>query len=406
MTKSILKSILASAAFVAGSFITNNAVAQNGAVTSAEYLISPESRNYEKALDKIRQATYHEKTKDKVKTYYVRAKVFTAILQAGLEDEKVAALVTNPADSAFEAMVKVKEMEKAAGEDKYTEQLTNISTEGLNVLPSLENQLKNAVLIDVQKYQETDFERAYNAVVPLVNYFKGDTTLLTYAGYFANKAEKLDKAGYYFEQLGDVEGYNSSDAYQSAVSSYYQVGDTVKLLNVVEKAKQKYPEEKYFLLMGSDIYRRKGDYEKAIEYLQKASELDPKNVQYLTSLARMSNEIEKKEDAYSYYAKVVDIEKDNEEAVRALGAGYYEDARKIYDELEGEATAAKKSINKEDKRYKEMIILADKAIPYLMMYKDISEDKSIVYSTLANIYLYKGNDAKFEEMKKLAKESK
>ena len=406
MTKSILKSMVAGAAFVAGSFITNNVTAQNGALSSAELSLTSEKPNYEKALEKVRQATYHEKTKDKAKTYYVRAKVFTAILQAGAEDEKVAALVTNPADSAFEAMKKVKEMEKAAGEDKYTEMLINISTDGLNVQQSLETQLKNVILNDVQKYQETDVERAYKAMVPLVEYFGNDTTLLTYTGYFANKSEKYDQAGYYFEKLGDIEGYNSSDAYQSAASAYYQAEDTTKLLNIVKKGTAKFPKEKYFLLVANDVHIKREEYDKSIEVLNKLNAIEPTNVQYLTTLARLSNQLEKKEQAYSYYKKIVEIEEDNEEAVRALGVGYYEDAGEIYRVLRKEATDANKSIDKTDKRYKEMIDLADKAIPYLMMYVDISDDKSIVYSTLMNVYIYKGDNKKVEEMEKLAKDSK
>lgn len=398
--------MIAGAAFVAGSLLTNTVVAQNGAVSSAEFLVTSENPNYEKALDKIRQATYHEKTKDKAKTYYVRAKVFTAILQAGAEDEKVAALVTNPADSAFEAMKKVKAMEKAAGEDKYTEKLINISTDGLNVQQSLETQLKNTILNDVQKYQETDVERAYKAMVPLVDYFGNDTTLLTYAGYFANQSEKYDEAGVYFERLGDIEGYNKSDAYQSAASAYYQAEDTIKLMNIVKKGTAKFPEEKYFLLVANDVHIKREEYQEAIDVLKKVHTLEPKNVQYLITLARLSNQLEKKEDAYSYYKKIYEIEADNEEALRALGVGYYEDAGEIYRVLRKEATDAGKSINKEDKRFKEMVVLADKAIPYLMAYKDISEDKSIVYSTLMNVYIYKGDAKKADEMEKLAKESK
>ena len=407
MTKSILKSILAGAAFVAGSFLTNDVVAQNGAVNSAEFYILPENANYEKALDKIRQATFHDKTKDKAKTWYVRAKVFTSILQAGIEDEKVAALVDNPADSAFVSMKKVKEIEKAEGEDKYTDMLENLSSEGVNVQQSLESQLKNAILSDVQTYQDTDFERAYKAVVPLVEYFGKDTTLLTYAGYFANKAEDYDRAGYYFEQLGDLEEYNSSDGYQSSAAAYYKLGDTTKLLHVLEKGSKRYPEESYFVLVASDIYVKQQKYEEAIEALEKANKLDSQNVQQLTILARLSNELERTENAYKYYEKIYEIEGDNEEAVRALGVGYYQIAGDLYRQLDEEAKKSKtKKIDKEDERYKRMITYVDKSIPYLMVYKDLADNKSAVYSTLMNLYIYKGDDAKADEMEKLAEKSK
>ena len=161
MTKLILKSIVAGAVCVAGSFLTNGAVAQNGAVTSAEFFLRPDEAKYAKALEKIREATYNPKTQDKAKTWYVRAKVFTTIFEVGAENKEVAALVNNPLDSAFASITKTLELEKAEGKNTYTKQIEDLAFQSeLGMETGLQVRIKNVLLNQVQKYQDAEADEA------------------------------------------------------------------------------------------------------------------------------------------------------------------------------------------------------------------------------------------------------
>lgn len=402
MTKSILKSIFAGAICVAGSFLTNEATAQNSALSSAEFFIKPEEAKYEKALEKVRQATYHEKTKDKARTWYVRAKVFTTILEAGAEKPEVAALVENPIDSALISMNKALEIEKAEGEDRYTKQIEDPAFQGdLGMETGLQVRLKNSILNKVQAYQDAeDYTKAYETMIPIVTYFKPDTTNLTYIGYFASKAERFDKAAMYYEKLADMEEYTEGiEAYQSAAYSYYQIEDSTNFLRVLEKAHQRYPKETYFITNIADVYIRKKDYMKAIEWLKKANEIEP-NIKTLTNIAIMYQSEDQSEKAVEYYQKVLELDPKDYDATFALALHYYRQAANVYNSLEGNDQAATSA------KMKPVIENADQSIIYVKKAIEINDEDTTLYSMLKDLYTMKEDQKNIDLMKKKIDEKK
>ncbi|AFM04783.1 tetratricopeptide repeat protein [Bernardetia litoralis DSM 6794] len=392
MTNSILKSIFAGAAFVAGSLLTNIAVAQNGAVNTAEFYIKPETAKYEKALEKIRQATYHEKTKDKAKTWYIRAKVFITIFEVGTEDKKVAALVSNPVDSAFLSMQKAKELEKGSKKDTYTKRIEDpaFQTE-VGMETGLEQRIKNDLLAEVVKYQDTEFEKAYEVMIPIVTYLPADTTNLTYISYFASKAEKLKEAAIYSEKLGDVEEYTGNvEAYQSAAYSYYKLEDSVNFLRILEKGAKRFPKETYFLTNIADVHIKAKDYPKAIEILKKVVEIEP-TAKVLTNIAIMYQGEEQPEKAVEYYKKVLELDAQDYDATFALALHYY---RQAANELEGNDQAATSP------KMKMVIENADQSIIYAKKAMEINNDDDALYSMLKDLYVMKEDSKNVELMKK------
>lgn len=402
MSKSILKSILAGTAFVAGAFITTGAIAQNGALSSAEFYLNPEDAKYEKALEKVRQATYHPKTKDKARTFYIRAKVFTTILEVGAEDEKIAALVENPIDSAIISMTKALEIEKAQGEDKYTQKIEDPAFQSdYGMETGLQIRLKNAILNKVQKYQDSeDYAKAYEAMIPMVTSFKADTTNLTFIGYFANKAEIYDKAAMYYEQLGDIEEYTDGLAsYQSAAYSYYKLEDSTNFLRILEKGAKRYPKETYFLTNIADVYIQRKDYPKAIEILKQVNEIEP-SIKTLTNIAIMYQGEDQPEKAVEYYQKVLELDAQDYDATFALAIHYYRQAANLYNTLEGEDQAAT------NPKMKPVIENADKSIVYAKQAIEINNEDITLYSMLKDLYVMKEDDKNIELMKKKIEASK
>lgn len=396
MTKSILKSILAGAAFVAGSFLTNTATAQNGALSSAEFYLNPNEAKYEKALEKVRQATYHKKTIGKARTWYVRAKVFTTIAEVGIENKKVAALVENPLDSALISMNKALEVEKAEGDDRYTKKIEDPAFQGdYGMETGLKIRLKNAILNKVQKYQDAeDYTNAYESMIPIVTYFTLDTTNLTFIGYFANKAEKYDKAAIYYEKLANMEEYTDAmEAYQSAAYSYYKMKDSVNFLRILEKGMERFPKETYFITNAADTYIKRKDYTKAIELLKKANEIEP-STKTLTNIAIMYGQLEKYEESMKYYKKVLELDSEDYRAAYAIASHYYRQAANVYNVLEGEEQAST------HEKMKPVIENADKSIIYFKKAIEINDDDVTLYNALKDLYVMKEDEANIEKMKK------
>ncbi|PIY08984.1 MAG: hypothetical protein COZ18_09415 [Flexibacter sp. CG_4_10_14_3_um_filter_32_15] len=396
MTKSILKSIVAGTAFVAGSFLTNIAIAQNGALTSAEFFILPENANYEKALDKVRQATYHKKTEGKARTWYVRAKVFTTILEVGAEKPEVAALIENPIDSALVSMNKALETEKAEGKDKYTKMIEDPAFQSaLGMETGLQVRLKNTILNKVQKYQDSeDYLKAYETMIPIVTYFKADTTNLSFIGYFANKAEVYDKAAMYYEKLGDMDEYSSGmEAYQTAAYSYYQIEDSTNFFRILEKGAERYPKETYFLTNIADIYIKRKDYPKAIETLKKANAIEP-STKTLTNIAIMYQSEKQPEKAAEYYKKVLELDESDYDATFALTVHYYKQAADVYNKLVGEEQ------DPTNEKMKPVLKDAEEAIMYAKKAAEINDEDITLYNILKDLYTMKEDEANIEKMKK------
>lgn len=401
MTKLILKSILTGAAFVAGSFLTN-AIAQNGAVTSAEFLVSSENPNYEKALEKIREATYHPKTQDKAKTWYVRAKVFTSVFEGGTTNTEVAALVKNPLDSAFASMNKALELEKAEGKDTYTKKIEDPVFQGNTGMETgLQVRIKNTLLNQVQKYQEAeDFTKAYESMIPIVTYLPKDTTNLIYIGYFASKAEKIEQAAIHYEQLGDMEEYTGGvEAYQSAAYSYYKLEDSTNFLRILEKGLKRYPQESYFITNIADIYIRRKDYMKAIELLKQANEIKP-NASTLTNIALMYQQEKQPEKAVEYFKKVLEIDSQNYDANFAVALHYYRQAADPYNEL----NMAERDIT--NPTMKPIIENADQSIIYAKKAIEINNEDETLYKLMKDLYTIKNDEKNIELMENKIKEKK
>ncbi|WP_338761196.1 tetratricopeptide repeat protein [Bernardetia sp. ABR2-2B] len=396
MTKSIIKSIVAGTVFAAGSLIANGAFAQNGALINAEFYVSPNEAKYEKALEKVRQATYHKKTKDKAKTYYVRAKVFTAIYEAGLEDEEVAALVENPIDSAFASIEKALEMEKAEGKDKYTKRIEDpVFQSDLGMETGLQARLKNAILTKVQKYQDAeDFESAYVTMLPLATYVSSDTTNLIYTGYFANKSEKFGEAAKYYEQLGDMDEYTGAmEAYQSAAYSYYQLEDSTNFLRILEKGAERFPKETYFVTNIADVYIKRKDYTKAIELLKKANEIEP-STKTLTNIAIMYQSEGQPKESAEYYKKVLELDPQDYDATFALAINYYRRAADVYNKLEVEEQEP------EHQKMKPILEDAEQSINYAKKAIEINDEDITLYNILKDLYTMKDDTENAKLMKK------
>lgn len=399
MTKSILKSILAGAAFVAGSFLTNTVVAQNGAVYKAETYT--EKGEYAKALENIREATYHEKTKDKPRTWYSRAKLFITIFEASAENEEAAKLVENPVDSAFASMEKVIELEKDEKNKKYTQMIEDpvFQTE-VGVETGLKARIKNDLFAEVVKYQETDFEKAYELMLPIVTYLPKDTTNLSYIGYFATKAEKMKEAAKYYEQLGDIEEYTGGvEALQSAAYSYYKLEDSTNFLRVLEKGNKLYPKETYFLTNIADIYIKRKDYPKAIEILEKVVEIKP-TTQTLTNIAIMYQGEDQPEKAVEYYKKVLELDSQDYDATFALALHYYRQAANVYTTLTAEEQ------DTTTPKMKPVLENADESIIYTKKAIEINDEDITLYNMLKDLYVMKDDAENIELMKKKIEEKK
>ena len=402
-------------------------LAQKSAVTSAwSYLKDGFLDDAKKSIDK---AEKHEATKDWYKTFYYKGMVYQEI---GISDRpKYKSLCTNCLDISYEAYIKAIQLNFVDPEYKNLDLTTELglmkfvgvlqkndernyeNTEALidmigNRFPALSNAFINQ---GVTSFQDSDFETAYEnfekAVMISTLSFQVDTQLYYYASLAAFRAEKFKDAIDYNDMLIQLNfGANEDEkvaVYQSQAIAYRETGDTVKMLEVLEKGIQAFPNANYPLVIETyNYYVNIGENEKAFEYINLAIEKNENDAQFYVIRGTLLEEMKRKEEAKLDYLKAVELQPNNFDANYSLGAFYYNTAVDTLDWADKNIPINKFS---ELDKYKQISDeLFKEAFPFLEKALELQAQNVNVLSTLKTIYYRLGEMEKYAEVDAKLKE--
>ncbi len=396
-------------------------LAQKNAVTSAwSYLKDGFLDDAKKSIDK---AELNADTKDWYKTYYFKGQIYQEI---GISEKpKYKALCTDCLDIAYEAYIKAIKLNfinpeyrnldltsetglmqfvkilSAQDEKNYenTEALYDIIG---NRFPALSNAFINQ---GVSKYQTNDYEGAYTnfekAVMIATLSFKADTQLYYFASLAAMKANKFEEAVQLNDMLIQLKfGANDDERvgiYLNQAVAYKNMGDTVKMLGILEKGIEAYPNANYPLVIETfNYYVNKGENEKAFEYINMAIEKNQNDAQFYVIRGTLLEEMKRKQEAQSDYEKAISLQPENFDANYSLGAFYYNTAVDTLDWADKNIP-----INKfaELDKYKDIANgFFRQSLPYLEKALAQQATNVNVLSTLKTIYYRLGEMEKYNEI--------
>jgi len=325
------------------------------------------------AKESIDPAIAHEKTMNDPKTWLYRGMIYYNVAHLPLDLDSIGKVDREGGKIAFESLKKAKELDVKGKYKKdidlylqnlynlyFSQGATNFNDQDYNL--AKEN-LKSA--FDIQ-----DVRGSF------------DTTAAFYVGLVSFMDKDADNTIDYMKKCDEV-NYADPRIYIYWNRALKMKGDTTAALEVVNKGREKYPEELSILLEQAQIYLEKGENEKLKESLLKAIVKDSSNANLLFLLGKTYADEGDKVNAEKYYKKAGEVKPDFFEAFYNIGAIYNNQASELMkqaNDLPLEKTEEYNAL------IKQANVNLEKAIPWLEKALEIKPDDTFTRHALKEAY--------------------
>ena len=331
----------------------------------------------------IDAAIKHEKTIDKVKTWYYRGLIYESIYNS--EDPAIKGLSDNSFEEAAKAFLKVQELDSETG-TYYV-----FSDQRIVALYS------SAFNAAAEAYQSGDYEGAigYFDMVKLV--FPNDTAAWQYSGYAAQQLDDNELALKNFNYLADN---NMADVnvHRNIIYMYRAViNDTTAALEAAERARAQYPEDHDLKQDEITLLIMTNQIDEAKEKLNAAIENDPDNYILYYEMGYIYDATEQYDEAITWYEKCLEKNPEYFEALYNLGVNKYNQGAEILKEAqEMDLETYKKEGKAVEAKANDVFILA---VPYFERAHEVKPDDISTLQTLQTLYALMKEYDKVNEVK-------
>ena len=344
------------------------------------YKLKKDQKSLEEAKDALKlakenidPAITHEKTMNDPKTWMYRGMIYYNDAMLPIDLDTLGKMNTESANISFESLKKAKELDVK----KRYETDVDINLQNLyNLFFS-----QGATSYNDKDYvlAKSDLKAAF-AIQELKGTF--DTTAAFYVGLVSFMDKDADNTIDYMKKCDNV-NFKDPRVYIYWNRALKMKGDTAAALQVVQKAREKYPEELQILLEEAQIYLEKGENEKLKTSLLQAVKKDPSNANLWFLLGKTYDDDGDKVKAEEYYTKATEANPNFFEAYYNIGAIYNNQASELMKEanvLPLEESA------KYDKLIKEANAYLEKSVPWLEKALQIKPDDTYTLHALKEAY--------------------
>ncbi len=390
-----------------------------------------------KAKENIDLATNNEETKNQVKTYAYRCRIYMSLFSESLkaEEKNLASIKdknerlqtaygnvkTAEFEEASKCLVKIQELDPKKF-DKIAKGETDSEEDGKLFTSFTQIQAYQANLA-TGKYKVKKFEEAADffeglAVSNLLMTGKKDTANFYNACVCAQKSKNQAKTLEYNKKMIDLNiasPYNYRTIYEIKAAQ----NDSTSALEVLKMGRTQFPNDIYLMNEETNVFIQKGQQDKALANLQVAVGKEPNNaiLQYVIgnvydNLAnpkgKSGKDTIKPADyenlvakAAEHYQKAVDLKPASQDSyfnsLYNLGALYNNYGNTLYSKSMEKATLT--DLAKKQKEYEvKSMEYYKKAIPYLEQALEVRANDQTTMSALRTLYYKTGNEAKGKEM--------
>jgi len=366
--------------------------AQKGKVQTA--ISFKEAGKLDKAWETIKETLdpanpKSEKTINWTGAWQARGEILEAI--AISKDENYKKLVENPVDEAYKSYMKAIELDEKGGNP------------GLKIkLLTFSNILINA---GVEAYTANNYAKAADYFEKKLSLDKTtmfktdavlDTAIMYNAGLASMNAKLYNKAIVYFNDCIKY-GYNGGSSYAQIISAYQQLGDTVKSVEIMKTAFEKYPEDQSINVQLINYYIMSGQPNEAISYLDKAIEKEKTNSSFYLAKGVALDKIGRQEDAIAVYQKAIEVKPDNADAYYNIGVIYFNRGVKQFDVANAVPPSDQVRYEGEKKKSDDEFI---KAVPFLEKAVEYNPKDTYISEQLKNLYFRLKMMDKYEALNK------
>ncbi len=305
--------------------------------------------NLNKGIAHTDLAIAHEKTKNSVEPWALRASMASA----------VALLDTiNTSNSIAKQKIAEEAIVKATELDKKGEQKDNIANAKINIANAIQTRA-------IKAYEKKDFATAFKIFTEITEKNPTDTGMYLNAGVSAKQAGNYAGAVKNFKKVVSLNGADSKNLMLETVNiELVNLKDTTAALASIDEALKKFPDDPDFVGTQTDIYIVRGEIEKSQASLNKLIAKDPNKAIYQFLLGE------------TYYKQALNVQT---ERVKL-------DTKKV---KEYNALTAK------------MTALIDKSLPYYKKSQELDPKAIHTLEALKQVYGFKNDTKNYEETKKL-----
>ncbi|MCB9185661.1 MAG: hypothetical protein H6601_02825 [Flavobacteriales bacterium] len=342
------------------------------------------------AMEAIEPTITHEKTMSDPKTWFFRGKIYQAIYET--KDEKYKSLHPNPLQVAVESFLKCMELD-----DK------NFHTE--TALQYLDIEGKQFVNEGITRYNAKDYASALAAfentikITQIEQIKRTDSLAIYYAGACAEQTGDVEKAEKYYRQAIAI-GYKAEMAYVRLERMFAAAGQDDKAFEVLKEGRQAFPNNQTMVTDEVNVYLKQDKHAEAMKALEVALQGEPNNASLHFAYGFVNDRMAAKEieanpqggDAYDKYiqgaeksyAKAVELDDSNFDAVYNLGALYFNQAVKMQ-----EAANMIDDTKKYEAAKADADKIFEKSLPILEKAYTINPDDKGVLMSLKQLYYRK-----------------
>ncbi|MBQ7631818.1 MAG: tetratricopeptide repeat protein [Paludibacteraceae bacterium] len=220
-----------------------------------------------------------------------------------------------------------------------------------------------------------------------------------YAAIFAVQAERHGEAAALLNELkdGDFEAISTN---QFLYQEYMTLKDTVKAIETLKAAIERFPQEPWFLQNLINFYIFSGQEQAAIDYLAQAIEREPNVAQYHHIKGNLDENQGHSEEALKDFDRALELDPTLADAMAGKGRVYYNKAVKLNE------AAASISDNREYKKaLDEMNAVFKEALPYFEKAHEMDPTDRTYMQVLKGLYYRFNMEAEYnaisEEMNNL-----
>lgn len=372
---------------------TSLAFGQKKVVRSAEKNLK--SGNLVEALSDVNAALANPETEGDPEVFLLKAQIQTKIFGSdstntmeNLEEGKAALATFN---ETFE--VAGGDKTSGVGEEVYTDDMIGVPD---NLRPYSIFTLKNTAFDKaIERYNNDDFEMAYNFFDLAGEIDLADTTIHYNAGFLAQDLGNTDEAKRHFGYLLDIEEYNKLNAYYFMVQILSGEEDPDGAYEVVMAGREDYPDDKVLAEYEIQLLLQLNKMDEAMAQIQEALKNDPENTGILLRSGYLKEQAGDIDGALADYKKAVEIDPEFYQGNFYTGALMLERARGILNELNNlsdeEWEKRSESMGKEaDQYYRD-------AVPYFEQAVASQPDNTEVMIILFQIQTRLKNEAEAEK---------